>query len=88
VSFVVLYSGFLFSCRKVVHNVTWEGTIVAIMALTKRKLKRAGANSEETAKTPKELALNEKWLKTCVRAGVVATQNGRYYILSNKKKKH
>lgn len=64
-----------------------EGTIVAVMALTKRKLKKAGAVSEETAKTAKELGLNERWLKMIAHAGVVATQDGRYYMASKKKEK-
>ena len=65
-----------------------SATIVAIVARTKRKLKEAGATSEETAKTPKELDLNEKWLKMSAHAGVVATQDGRYYIISKKEKQH
>jgi hypothetical protein len=63
-----------------------SATIVAIVARAKRKLKEAGATSEETAKTPKELDLNEKWLKMSAHAGVVATQDGRYYIISKKRK--
>jgi hypothetical protein len=62
-----------------------SATIVVIVARTKRKLKEAGATSEETAKTPKELDLNEKWLKMSAHAGVVATQDGRYYITSKPK---
>ena len=65
-----------------------SATIAVIVARTKRKLKEAGATSEETAKTPKELELNEKWLKMSAHAGVVATQDGRYYIISKKEKKH
>lgn len=64
-----------------------SATIVAIVARTKRKLKEAGATSEETAKTPKELDINEKWLKMSSHAGVVATQDGRYYIISKNEKK-
>jgi hypothetical protein len=63
-----------------------SATIVVIVTRTKRKLKEAGATSEETAKTPKELDLNEKWLKMSAHAGVVATQDGRYYIISKKRK--
>jgi hypothetical protein len=37
-------------------------------------------------KTPKELDLNEKWLKMSVHAGVVATKDGRYYLTSKKEK--
>ncbi len=59
-----------------------SATIVAIVVRTKRKLKEAGATSEETAKTPKELGLNERWLKTSSHAGVVATEDGRYYLVS------
>ena len=65
-----------------------EGTLVAIVALTKRKLKKAGAISKETAKTPKELELNERWLKMIAHAGVVATPDGRYYTASKKKRKN
>jgi len=63
-------------------------TLVAIIARTKRKLKEVGATSEETAKTPKELDLNEKWLKMSAHAGVAATQDGRYYLTSKKEKQH
>jgi hypothetical protein len=59
---------------------------VAILERTKKTLKEAGATSEETAKTAKELNLDEKWLKmsanTIVPSGVVATKDGRYYIIS------
>jgi hypothetical protein len=65
-----------------------SATIVVIVARTKRKLKEAGATSEETAKTPKELDLNERWLKMSAHAGVVATQDGRYYIISKNEKQH
>jgi hypothetical protein len=65
-----------------------SATTVAIVARTKQKLKEAGATSEETAKTPKELDLNEKWLKMSAHAGVVATQDGRYYITSKNQKQH
>jgi hypothetical protein len=63
-----------------------SATITVIVARTKRKLKEAGATSEETAKTPKELDLDEKWLKMSSHAGVVATKDGRYYIISKKGK--
>jgi hypothetical protein len=63
-----------------------SATIVAIVARTKQKLKEAGATSEETAKTPKELDLNEKWLKMSSHAGVVATEDGRYYIIGKNEK--
>jgi hypothetical protein len=63
-----------------------SATIVVIVARTKRKLKEAGATSEETAKTPRELDLNERWLKMSAHAGVVATRDGRYYIISKNEK--
>jgi hypothetical protein len=65
-----------------------SATIVAIVARTKRKLKEVGATSPDTAKTPKELDLDEKWLKMSAHAGVAVTQDGRYYITSKKEKKH
>jgi hypothetical protein len=53
---------------------------------TKQTLKEAGATSEETAQTPEELKLDERWLKmsvnTLVPSGVVATKDGRYYVIS------
>jgi hypothetical protein len=54
--------------------------IVVIVARTKQRLKDAGAVSEETAKTPRELDLKERWLKTSARAGVASTKDGRYYL--------
>jgi hypothetical protein len=57
-------------------------TIVVIVARTKQRLKQAGAISEETAKTPRDLDLKERWLKTSARAGVAATKDGRYYLRS------
>ena len=57
-----------------------------VLECTIKALKEAGANSEETAKTPKELKLDEKWLKmsanTIIPSGVVATKDGRYYFIS------
>ena len=57
-----------------------------ILELTKKALKEAGATSEETAQSPKELNLDEKWLKmsanTIIPSGVVATKDGRYYLIS------
>jgi hypothetical protein len=51
---------------------------------TKQTLKEAGAISEETAKTPTELNLDERGLKmsvnTLIPSGVVATKDGRYYL--------
>jgi hypothetical protein len=53
---------------------------------TKQTLKEAGATSEETAKTPEELHLDERWLKmsahTIIPSGVVETTDGRYYLAS------
>ena len=53
---------------------------------TKKALNEAGATSEETAKTPKELKLDERWLKmsanTIIPSGVVATKDGRYYLIN------
>ena len=57
-----------------------------VLDRTKKALKEAGATSEETAKTPKELKLDERWLKmsanTIIPSGVVATKDGRYYLFS------
>jgi len=51
---------------------------------TKQTLREAGATSEETAKTPTELNLYERWLKmsanTLIPSGVVKTNDGRYYL--------
>ncbi len=57
--------------------------ITVIIGRTKKALKEAGATSEETAKTPKELGLKEKWLKASMKSGVVMTKNGRYYLSGN-----
>ena len=65
-----------------------SATITVIVARAKQKLKKVGATSEETAKTPKELDLDEKWLKMSAHAGVVATKDGRYYLTSKSKKQH
>jgi hypothetical protein len=65
-----------------------SATITVIVARTKQKLKKVRATSEETAKTPKELDLDEKWLKMSSHAGVVATKDGRYYLTSKSKKQH
>ena len=57
-----------------------------VLERTKKALNEAGATSEETAKTPKELKLDERWLRmsanTIIPSGVVATKDGRYYLLS------
>ena len=61
-----------------------------VLEQTKQALKEAEATSEETAKTPKGLDLEEKWLKmsatTIIPSGVVATKDGRYYLLSKNEK--
>ena len=61
-----------------------------ILEQTIKALKEAGATSEETAKTPKELNLDEKWLKmsanTIIFSGVVTTKDGRYYFISKNEK--
>ena len=57
---------------------------------TTKALKKAGATSEETAKTPKELELDEGWLKmsanTIIPSGVAATKDGRYYLITKNEK--
>ena len=57
-----------------------------ILERTKKALKEARATSEETAKTPKELKLDEGWLKmsanTIIPSGVVTTKDGKYYLVS------
>ena len=61
-----------------------------VLERTKKVLKEMGATSEESAKTPKELKLEEKWLKMCantiIPSGVIATKDGRYYLISKNKK--
>ena len=61
-----------------------------IVERTKKALTEAGATSEETAKTPTELKLEEKWLKmsanTIIPSGVVTTKDGKYYLFSKKEK--
>ena len=64
-------------------NLSGVYAITVIIGKTKRTLKEAGAISEETAKTPEELGLKEKWLKTSMKSGVVGTKDGRYYLSSN-----
>ena len=59
-----------------------------IIELTKRALTEAGATSEETAATPEELELDEKWrvawlrmsARTIIPSGVSVTKDGRYYL--------
>jgi hypothetical protein len=61
-----------------------------VLERTKKALKEAGATFEETAKKPKEVKLDEKWLKmsanTIIPSGVVVTKNGRYYLMSKNEK--
>jgi len=61
-----------------------------VLERTIKALKEAGATSEETARTPKELKLDEKWLKmsanTIIPSGVVTTKDGRYYLICKKEK--
>ena len=61
-----------------------------VLERTIKALKEAGATSEETAKTPKELKLDKKWLKmsanTIIPSGGVATKDGRYYLISQNEK--
>ncbi len=61
-----------------------SATITVIISRTKNRLKEVGAFSEETAKTPKELDLDEKWLKMSAHAGVASTKGGKYYLKSKK----
>ena len=57
-----------------------DATVVIVIERTKKKLKEAGAITAETAKTPKDLGLEERWLKMSAGAGVVVTNDGRYYL--------
>ncbi len=61
-----------------------------VLERTIKALKEAGATSEETARTPKELKLDEKWLKmsanTIIPSGVVITKDGRYYLIGKNEK--
>jgi hypothetical protein len=61
-----------------------------VLERTIKALKEAGATSEETAKTPKELNLDERWLKmsanTIIPSGVVTTKDGRYYFIKKNEK--
>jgi hypothetical protein len=61
-----------------------------VLERTIKALKEAGATSEETAKTPEELKLDEKWLKmsanTIIPSGVVTTKDGRYYLIGKNEK--
>ncbi len=61
-----------------------------VLERTIKALKEAEATSEETARTPKELKLDEKWLKmsanTIIPSGVVTPKDGRYYLISKNEK--
>jgi hypothetical protein len=69
-----------------------------VIERTKKALKEAGATSEDTAKKPEELKLDERRLKmsamrackmsanTIIFSGVVATKDGRYYLISKNEK--
>jgi len=59
--------------------------IVAIIGQTKEKLQEAGAVSEEPAKTPMELGLDERRLKSSNKAGVMLTKDARYYLKNGKR---
>lgn len=59
--------------------------IVAIIGQTKKKLQEAGAISEESAKTSKELGLDERRLKMSKKSGVMVTKDGRYYLKNGKR---
>lgn len=57
-------------------------TLTVIIGRTKQRLKEVGAVTPETAKKPNDLGLEERWLKMSVsaRAGVSATDDGRYFL--------
>ncbi len=57
-----------------------DATIVVIIERTKQRLKEAGAVTVASAKTPSDLGLNERWLKASAGAGVIATNDGKYYL--------
>jgi hypothetical protein len=59
--------------------------IVAIIGQTKKRLQAAGAVSEESAKTPIELGLDERRLKSSYKSGVMVTKDGRYYLKNGKR---
>ena len=62
--------------------------LLKIQIIKKLDIRTEGATSEETAKTAKELKLDERWLKmsanTIIPSDVVATKDGRYYLISKK----
>jgi hypothetical protein len=53
--------------------------------MTKSKMKELGAVSEETAKTPEELGVDEWFLNLGISQihGIKRTKDGRYYVKSN-----
>jgi hypothetical protein len=57
--------------------------------LAKRKIGKIGAVSEETAKKPEELGIEEWLLKHDMAKihGIKRTEDGRYYIETQKPKK-
>ena len=61
-------------------------TLLAALALkaenAKKKMLEAGAVSPETAKTAKELGVDEFTLKTRIskKKGITAAADGRYYV--------
>ena len=59
--------------------------IAAINAQTKKRLREARAVSEESAKTPMELGLDERRLKSMKRVGVMVTKDDRYYLKDGKR---
>ncbi len=59
-----------------------DATVVIVIERAKKRLKEVGALTPESAKTAKELGLEELWLKAGARAGVTATHDGRYYLRS------
>jgi hypothetical protein len=61
---------------------TWCSSI-GCEAGNQKKLKKAGAFSEDTAKKPEEICASEKWLRM---RGVKRTDDGRYYIECEDKK--
>ena len=51
------------------------------LGLAREKMKKLGATSEETAKKPEELGIEERILKILTSDwGVKRTSNGRYYV--------
>ena len=61
-------------------------TLLAALALkvenAKKKMLEAGAVSPETAKTAKELGVDEFTIKTRIakKKGITASSDGRYYV--------